>query len=67
MQPSPIEIPLSHIQARAAHRPPGYVERVLSMGLVVGDKLVVTAEAYEQLKAEFGGKGSGASGGCCGE
>ena len=62
MQPSTIDIPLSDIRAKAEHRPPGYIDRCLSMGLVVGDKLVLTLEAYEELQTEFGGKG----GGCCG-
>ena len=65
MQPSPIKsIPLADIRSKAPHRPPGYIERCLSMGIVVESDLVLTDAAFEQLKAEFGGVAGGQCLGC---
>ena len=35
-----MKIPLTDIHARAKHRPPGYVDRVLAAGVVVSDKFL---------------------------
>ena len=39
----------------AAHRPPGYVEDVLSHGTVEGDRVTLSDEAYAQLVAKYRG------------
>lgn len=65
MQPGTVEIPLADISAKAQHRPPGYIDRVLSMGMVIGDRLVICKDKLEELRAEFGGPSKG-GGGCCG-
>jgi hypothetical protein len=48
-----IAIPLQHIRERAAERPPGYYERVVSLGTIVGDTLMLPADAYQSLLAEY--------------
>lgn len=46
-------IPLQHIYERAKDRPPGYVEDVLGAGVVEGDAVVLTDDAYAHLVAKY--------------
>lgn len=48
-----MRLPVKHVHERAAQRPDGYVETVIASGKVEGDVLVLTAEAYERLLAEY--------------
>jgi hypothetical protein len=48
-----VRILLCEIERRAAERPPGYVEDVLSRGMVVGDELELSEEAYRELVAKY--------------
>ena len=55
-------IPLDHILAQAQHRPPGYVEDVMSRGQVTGPNLHLDDQAYLDLLAKYGSKSAD---GCC--
>jgi len=50
-----MKIPLAHIHVRAAERPEGYVEDVLSKGRVDGDFLEIDDVAYAGLVEKYQG------------
>lgn len=49
---------LAQIHARAAERPPGYVEDVLSRGALTGDTLELSEGEYRALCVKYGGPSS---------
>jgi hypothetical protein len=44
---------LSRIHEVAASRPPGYVEDVLSRGMLEGEWLEISSDAYKELKRKY--------------
>lgn len=48
-----ITIPLQRIRAAAPHRAAGYYEACLAAGRVEGEMLLLSAAAYEDLRARF--------------
>lgn len=46
-------IPIAHVRERAQQRPTGYFDDVIAAGLVVGDELHLSAEAYARLAAKY--------------
>lgn len=52
-----MRIPLSHIRERAAQRPQGYYEEVVSKGVIDGDVLEIPDEEAAQLYRKYRGIG----------
>lgn len=48
-----MRIPLAHIAARAAHRPPGYQQDVISKGTIIGDALEISELALATLRIKY--------------
>lgn len=48
-----MKIPIPDIAARAAHRPAGYYEDVIASGVIEGENLVLTEEAYARLAGKY--------------
>ena len=48
-----MKLQLAKIHAAAAARPPGYVQDVLSRGVVQGDALEISAEQMEILRQKY--------------
>lgn len=50
-----MKLTLDQIRERAAFRPPGYVEDVIRRGVLAGSVLTLSAAAYRELCAKYGG------------
>jgi len=53
MQSGTVKLSLRQLMVRAVDRPPGYYDHVLSKGVVEGENLVLTHDAYQQLLAQY--------------
>lgn len=50
---------LSALQAKAAHRPPGYLNRILGHCEVIGDRVYIRPAAHDTLRAKYQTRGLG--------
>ena len=48
-------LPIAELMRQATQRPEGYLQDVLSRGIIRGDRLELTDEAYAELCAQYRG------------
>lgn len=61
-----MKISIRQLKAKAAERPEGYVEEVLSKGIVSGDYLNISPEDYKALLSKYNPTGTMVTSSCCG-